>query len=161
MPTTFRSVVAVDPRVRTSAQIEVRTFPKGELMRNPKVFSSPLSQSTRRNIAALYRAGMVIAFLLVLSGASDSKAQDLQLGIDFTTVIPQGDFNRNIRTNGYGVGGQFLLRLRNTPILLGVDAGYALYGSDEHTEPISETIPEVQVKVRTTNNIVSTHFIAR
>src|SRR4030095_12911345 len=161
MPTTFRAVVAVDPRVRTSAQTEVRTFPKGELMRNQKISSSPLSQSTRRNIAALYRAGMVIALLLVLAGASDTKTQEFQLGIDFTTVIPQGEFNRNIRTNGYGVGGQFLVRLANTPILLGVDAGYAVYGSDEHTEPISETIPEVRVKVRTTNNIVFTHFIAR
>jgi opacity protein-like surface antigen len=46
-------------------------------------------------------------------------------------------------------------------VLLGVDAGYSLYGSDEHKEPISETIPELQVKVRTNNNIVLTHFLVR
>ena len=29
-----------------------------------------------------------------------------------------------MRNNGYGVGGQFLVRLGDSPLLLGVDAGY-------------------------------------
>jgi opacity protein-like surface antigen len=131
-------------------------------MRNQRTgLASPLTQSAKRLPAALCRAGAVIALLFCLGEASGTKAQERQLGIDFTTVIPRGEFNRNVRNNGYGVGGQFLVGLGRSPFLVGVDAGYALYGSDEHKEPISETIPEVRVKVRTNNNIVFTHFLAR
>lgn len=38
---------------------------------------------------------------------------------------------------------------------------FATYGSDEHKEPISETIPELRVKVRTNNNIALTHLLLR
>jgi hypothetical protein len=54
-----------------------------------------------------------------------------------------------------------LIGLGRTPILVGVDAGFVTYGSDEHREPISETIPELRVKVRTNNNIGLTHFLVR
>ena len=131
-------------------------------MRNQRTgLASILTQLTRRQLPALCRTGAVIALFFCIAETSGAKAQELQLGIDFTTVIPTGEFNRNIRNNGYGVGGQFLVGLGRLPFLAGVDAGYALYGSDEHKEPISETIPEVRVKVRTTNNLVFTHFVAR
>jgi len=93
--------------------------------------------------------------------ASSAKAQEIQFGIDFTTVVPTGDFSKNVTNNGYGVGVQFLRSFGKKPLLLGVDAAFATYGSDEHTEPISETIPELRVKVQTNNNITLTHLVFR
>jgi len=101
------------------------------------------------------------AVLMCLGGSSRAKAQQLQFGIDFTTVIPTGEFDRNVRNNGYGVSGNVLFGIRRSPFLVGLDAGVATYGSDEHTEPISTTIPELRVKVRTNNNIVLTHLVFR
>jgi hypothetical protein len=98
---------------------------------------------------------------LFLGTTSTAQAQEAQFGIDFTTVIPSGDFSKNVTNNGYGVGVQFFRSLGKKPILLGVDAEFATYGSDEHKEPISETIPELRVKVRTNNDITFTHFVLR
>jgi hypothetical protein len=125
--------------------------------------ASKLSEENKRErqIGNLLRAGALMLLLLCLGDSSPAKAQQLQFGIDFTTVIPRGEFSRNVTNNGYGVGGQFLYGLGRTPLLLGVDAGFVTYGSDEHKEPLSQTIPEVRVKVRTNNNIVLTHLLLR
>jgi len=101
-----------------------------------------------------------LTFLLAF-GASTTSAQKIEFGIDFTTVVPVGDFSKNVTNNGYGVGGQFLVALGKQPILVGVDAGFTTYGSREHKEPISETIPELLVRVRTNNNIALTHLLLR
>jgi hypothetical protein len=88
-------------------------------------------------------------------------AQEIQAGIDFSTVIPRGDFKQNISNNGYGLGGQFLVGVRQSPLHLGLDAGFVVYGREETEQPFSPTIPEVRVKVRTNNNITLTHFLVR
>ena len=100
-------------------------------------------------------------FFLLCGAVSSAQAQQFQFGLDFTTVIPTGDFSKNVTNNGYGVGVQFLVGLGRKPLLLGVDAAFATYGSDEHRESISETIPELEVKVRTNNNIAMTHLLLR
>jgi hypothetical protein len=99
--------------------------------------------------------------LLCWNVAANAQGRQIQFGIDFTTVVPTGDFSKNVTNNGYGVGTQLLFGIGSTPLLLGVDAVFATYGSDEHTEPISETIPELLVKVRTTNNLTMTHLVFR
>jgi outer membrane protein with beta-barrel domain len=114
-----------------------------------------------RRFNILFQTGVAMMFLLLSVAASTAQAQEAQFGIDFTTVVPTGDFSKNVTNNGYGVGVQFFRSLGKKPILLGVEAAFATYGSDEHREPISETIPELRVKVRTNNNITFTHFVLR
>jgi len=114
-----------------------------------------------RRINILFQAGTSMMLLLLWGAASSAQAQEIQFGVDVTTVIPTGDFSKNVTNNGYGVGVQFLRSFGKKPLLLGVDAAFATYGSDEHTEPISETIPELRVKVRTNNNITLTHLVLR
>ena len=99
--------------------------------------------------------------LLGCCAASNAQTQRFQFGLDFTTVIPTGDFSKNVTNNGYGMGVQFLVGLGRMPLLLGGDFAFAVYGSDEHVESISETIPELEVKVRTTNNISMPHLVLR
>jgi hypothetical protein len=113
------------------------------------------------SIRILFQAGLSMMLLLLWGAASEAHAQRIQFGVDFTTVIPTGDFRKNVPNNGYGVGVQWMIGLGQKPLFLGFDAGFATYGSDEHKEPISETIPELRVKVRTNNNITLTHLLLR
>jgi hypothetical protein len=104
----------------------------------------------------------LMAVLILWSGhTTPSQAQEIQLGIDFATAIPRGEFKQNIDNNGYGVGGQFAVRVARSPILLGADLGFVNYGSEERTEQLSPSIPEIELKVRTNNNIIGTHFMLR
>lgn len=116
---------------------------------------------SKRRFSIMFQTVVSIMFLACLGVTSNAQAQQFQFGLDVTTVIPTGDFSKNVTNNGYGVGGQFLVGLGRSPLLLGVDAAFATYGSDEHRESISETIPELRVKVRTNNNITLTHLLLR
>jgi hypothetical protein len=98
---------------------------------------------------------------LWIGGATSVRAQNYQAGGYFTTVIPHGEFNENVTNNGYGAGGYFLVRLGSSPFLAGGDVGAVVYGSESRDEPISLTIPEVLVRVRTSNNILLAHSILR
>jgi len=111
----------------------------------------------------LLRIAASIVCVVCLNSVSSAQPQgrQIQFGVDFTTVVPTGDFSRNVTNNGYGVGVQLLFGIKTTPFLVGVDAAFMNYGSEDHTEPISETVPELLVKVRTTNNITMTHAVFR
>src|SRR5262245_49894337 len=98
---------------------------------------------------------------LGIGGATSIRAQDFQAGGYFTTVIPHGEFSENITNNGYGGGGYFLVRLGSSPFLAGGDLGAVVYGSETRDELLSPTIPEVSVRVRTSNNILLAHSILR
>ena len=103
-----------------------------------------------------------VCFLaLFIGGATIARAQERQAGVYFTTVVPHGEFSENVTNNGYGVSGQILVRLGGSPFLAGGDLGIAVYGSESRREPISTTIPNLQVRVRTTNNIFFSHFVLR
>jgi hypothetical protein len=110
---------------------------------------------------AIRRAGFLSICALLLGCAPALQAQGFQFGIDFTAAFPQGEFKRNVDSNGYGIGGQFLYPIKNSPFLIGADLGYVTYGSESFTEQLSPTIPEVRVRVKTTNNIFTSHFVVR
>ncbi len=111
--------------------------------------------------SVIKRAGFLTILALLFSFSPSLKAQDFQLGIDFTAAIPKGEFKKNIDSNGYGVGTQFLIGIKKSPFLVGADLGFVTYGSEEFRQSLSENIPEVEVKVRTTNNIFLSHFLLR
>src|SRR5262245_39784130 len=103
-----------------------------------------------------------VCFLcLLIGGATIVSAQERQASVYFTTIVPRGEFSENVTNNGYGAGGQFLIRLGPSPFMAGGDLGIAVYGSESHREPISTTIPNLQVRVRTSNNIFFSHFVLR
>jgi hypothetical protein len=103
-----------------------------------------------------------VCFLaLLIGGPTIVRAQERQAGFYFTTIVPRGEFSENVTNNGYGGGGQFLFRLAGSPFLAGGDLGAVIYGSESRREPISSTIPNLQVRVRTTNNIFLAHFVLR
>src|SRR5262245_5017818 len=98
---------------------------------------------------------------LCIGSATNIQAQGYQVGAYFTTVSPRGEFSKNVTNNGYGASGLILKRIGPSPVLIGLDAGGVIYGSDSHLEPISTTIPNLLVKVRTSNKILLAHFLTR
>jgi hypothetical protein len=105
--------------------------------------------------------GVLSIFVLLFGFVPALRAQDFQLGIDFTTAFPKSDLKKNIDNNGYGVGAQFLYGIKKSPFLVGADLGFVNYGSEKFTVPLSPTVPEVRVRVNTTNNILLSHFLLR
>jgi hypothetical protein len=120
--------------------------------------------------AAKAKSVLSACFLtLLIGGATIVHAQDSgrhanehgQVGAYFMIVVPRGEFSENVTNNGYGAGGQFLIRLGPSPFLAGGDFGAVVYGSESRREPISTTIPNLQVRVSTSNNIFLGHFVLR
>jgi opacity protein-like surface antigen len=98
---------------------------------------------------------------LAFGQATTARAQEMQLGFDFLTVFPRGEFRDNISNNGYGASGHFLVRVKQSPLLVGVDVGGVVYGSETRRERLLPDVPDVRVDVTTKNNIFLTHFLVR
>jgi opacity protein-like surface antigen len=107
------------------------------------------------------RCAYLSVFALFFCFSPASRAQDFQAGINFTTAFPTGDFKKNIDSNGYGAGGEFLYGIRKSPFLIGADLNFVTYGSESFRESLSPRIPEIRVRVNTSNNIFMSHFVLR
>ena len=104
----------------------------------------------------------VCLLALLIGGATLVQAQEkIQAGGYFMIIVPRGEFSENITNKGYGGGGQFLIRVGASPFLMGGDFGIVVYGSQSRREPISATIPNLALRVTTSNNIFLTHFVLR
>lgn len=90
-----------------------------------------------------------------------TNAQEFNGGINFMMGFPQGGFSQNVDNAGFGIGGYFGVLLPNSPVMLGGDLGFLIYGSETRKEPFSTTIPDVTVDVETSNNIVLGHLFLR
>jgi hypothetical protein len=112
------------------------------------------------------RLAPVCLLALMIGGATIVHAQSQkrergQLAINFLTVVPRGEFSENITNNGYGMSLQGLARIGSTPVLIGGDFGFVVYGSESHRELIGTPLVDFQVRVRTSNVILLPHFIVR
>jgi hypothetical protein len=102
-----------------------------------------------------------VLILWLLAASSTALAQRFEAGGNFAVGLPQREFRDNIDTQGYGLTGHFGAFVADSPIMIGAVLGYLNYGTEKRWEPISETIPDVTVEVRTTNNIFLLHGFAR
>lgn len=98
-------------------------------------------------------------FLLTLTATAE--AQTWQGGVDFLLGSPQKEFRKNVDRLGVGVTVNGGYAPEGTPLMLGLEFGFMNYGSSERREPFSTTIPDVFVRVSTTNNFILGHAILR
>ena len=119
----------------------------------------------RRNARAIRTLAvrLLVAALcgLAFGQAHAARAQEFQAGVDFLTVFPRGEFKNNVTNNGYGASGHFLVRVKQSPLLVGVDLGGVVYGSDTRRVGLLPDVPDVRVNVTTKNIIFLTHFLVR
>jgi hypothetical protein len=108
-----------------------------------------------------------LALLLMIFGtlpAAPAAAQDTSPftgGIGLILGFPQGEFRDHVPNIGFGGSGNIGVRVAGSPLVLGLDLGYMIYGHEARTEPFSMTIPDVTVRVSTNNNIFLGHLMAR
>lgn len=108
------------------------------------------------------RTLFVALFVSLLFLAAPAQAQiNAEGALTFTVGVPQGDFGDHLDANGYGVNLNAAIGFPGSPILLGIDAGYLLYGHERRNEPFSTTIPDVTVDVVTDNGVASGHLFLR
>jgi opacity protein-like surface antigen len=107
---------------------------------------------------------MKITFVLLTAAvllASSAQAQSWQGGLHFMIGSPQGEFRKNVDRLGVGLTGNIGYAPEGTPIMLGLEFGFMNYGSTDRREPFSPTIPDVTVKVTTSNNFILGHAVVR
>lgn len=104
---------------------------------------------------------MIPIGVLVCLAALPASAQNFQGGIDFLVGLPQGDFRQSVDKTGFGVAGTIGWAPEHSPVMVGLELGFMVYGSDTRREPFSTTIPDVLVDVNTSNNFFLGHLIVR
>lgn len=75
--------------------------------------------------------------------------------------FPQSDFGENVANSGFGLSGHFAYQMPRTPVALGAALGFLIYGQESRKEPLSPTIPDIVIRVETTNNILTGHLLLR
>jgi hypothetical protein len=88
-------------------------------------------------------------------------AQPFNFDLSFAYGTPKGSFQQTLDRDAFGLDAGFTYQVSQTPIHLGVGMTYQNYGWRERSEYFSPAIQEVKVRVRTTNNMVTPHLIAR
>lgn len=109
-----------------------------------------------RHLLALLAFG-----ILFISTASAQSRPRIDGGISFSIGNPVGEFGDNIDSPGFGGRIWGGVGPANSPVVVGADLGFLVYGRERRTEPFSTTIPDVTVDVVTSNNIVNGHLFFR
>lgn len=106
-------------------------------------------------------APFLLAVLLLLFSIFGFSEQRFQGGGHFMLGFPQGEFKDNVDRAGLGGNFCFAYHFPRSMLSAGISFGFLIYGSETRTEPLSPTIPELVVDVRTTNSILLCHAFLR
>lgn len=82
--------------------------------------------------------------------------------VSFIIGVPMNEFGDNVDGLGYGASVYAGLGATNSPLQIGVDISFLVYGRSRDRVPFSSTVgPRVLVDVVTTNSIVQPHLVVR
>ena len=84
-----------------------------------------------------------------------------EVSVGLLLGLPSGDFGDNVSDTGIGVVLTGGIQLPESPVLLGVELGYLVYGRVSRSEAFNTATPDVRVKVVTSNNILQGNFFLR
>jgi hypothetical protein len=112
-----------------------------------------------KKVKSLAALGLII--LLSLGAASAFSQDRFQAGGHFLLGFPQAEFRENVDKTGLGGNFYFAYRFPRSILSAGVAFGFLIYGHETRTEPLSLTIPDLIVDVRTTNSILLCHLFLR
>lgn len=101
-------------------------------------------------------------FLLGLFIAPSATAQiNAEGSLKFTVGLPRAEFADQLDATGFGINMSGAIGFPGSPLLIGLDGGYMLYGHERRNEPFSTTIPDVTVDVVTDNSVAMGHVFLR
>ena len=102
----------------------------------------------------------------ILFPSTDVRSQEYNigngnLGASFMLVFPRGDFKKEMNDIGFGVNIDLGYTFQPMPLTVGIEGGYATYGSNTFQVPFSQFASVVTVEVETSNNMAFGHIFAR
>lgn len=110
------------------------------------------------------RLGLAVSlFLAPFAFGPAARAQVGSGGLDVVVAIPQGAFaDRLDGTVGFGLSGEFVAHIPNTPVGVGIEGGFVVYGQERIRTGFGPgPLNRVQVDVVTSNNILLGHLLLR
>lgn len=116
---------------------------------------------TKRMDSRLAVAAAILLTLTAVGSHDASAAGRFEGGLGFLAGIPSGEFADQIEDSGIGADFEGGWRPANTPFVIGARVGVLTYGNTSRKEPFNPNIPEVNVRVETSNNIVLGHAFLR
>ncbi len=99
----------------------------------------------------------IYIFIIILI-LSNSIWGQFNAGASGMILFPQGEFKESLKENGYGISVNGMYHFNESPFSLGVNAGWARYGSETRTETL---LWPVQVEVTTANDIAFAQLFGR
>jgi hypothetical protein len=110
----------------------------------------------------LHRAfGAALVAGAIMAAPAALHAQGTYAGVGFLTSYPQGEFKDHVDHAGFGAELHGGYHFGKVPLMLGGEIGIMSYGSTSREEPFSTTIPDVTVRVETSNNIAHGNLFLR
>lgn len=105
----------------------------------------------------------VFAALIVLAaaGAVQAAAGEFQIGLAFTPLLPQGEFDDMLGKTIWGGTLSFAWRPSRSPFFIGTSLGFGVYGTDSWETWLGLTDPDVIVDLRTTNAFLAWDIFLR
>lgn len=121
-----------------------------------------LPEPSRPIPVPVYRSFRLLALVVALIAVAPATAQVRGEGaLSVIFGVPQNGFSTQVDGAGIGIGFFGGVSGRRSPILVGADLGFLIYGYERRSEPFSYSIPDVYVDVVTSNNIFLGHFLVR
>jgi len=104
----------------------------------------------------------LLSLLFTLFAVAPAQAQIGTGSLNAVLAIPQGEFADRLDGVGFGLGGEFVVHIPNTPVGLGLSGTFLTYGRERITERFGGgALGRVEVDVVTSNNIALGHVLLR
>ncbi len=104
-----------------------------------------------------------VAIVLLMSALCTSANAQVkpEASIGLLLGFPQGEFRDHVPNLGIGISGMVGIRIPNSPVFIGGDLGFLIYGHEQRREMFSYSIQDVEVRIITSNNIVQGNLFLR
>ncbi|MDY0109618.1 MAG: hypothetical protein RBT60_06740 [Candidatus Krumholzibacteria bacterium] len=111
------------------------------------------------------RRSIAVSLVILLAAAavpSTCRAERGWAGGHFDIAGLRGDFGTQVGRNGYGLSGEGFVQIgRESPLALGLRAGWMNHGHESERVPLSPTVPGVWVNLDRDNNLVIGQLVLR
>ena len=112
--------------------------------------------------ATLNRIFFIAIFILLTGSVTEIKAQNFKSSFNFLLGFPQGEFKENIDNIGLGLSGTFGYHYSQSPVMLGFEASFLIYGRDTRKERFgTSSVPIKPINVTHTNWFVNGILLLR
>lgn len=115
----------------------------------------------KKNLVFICLISCLLFYFTAELQANPNDRGTFKLGVAFMMGFPQSEFGDNVENNGYGLNVDFNYQFPQSPVAIGLNGGFLIYGRETRREPFSLTIPDVTVEVTRSNNIVPIQLYLR